>query len=286
MGDRSPPDPSLPARSPEPAPEGLPVVVKLGGSILTRKQQAERLRPKLLTRLAKEVASSRPQPLVLLHGAGSFGHPAARRWGLAQAPASGNSRRERARGAAIVQSEVRRLHAKLLAALLEAGADPISIPVSTHAENRAGALVRFDDEPFRRSLSLGGMPVSFGDVVPDSEWGYSILSADTIAVALTRSIGAERVIFVSDVPGVFLDPRRRGPIHPQITPEVVRELSVGGPSTDVTGGILGKARSMLEVAALGVDAALISGLSDGALSRAIRGEAVYGSWAKAASPTT
>jgi isopentenyl phosphate kinase len=285
MGDRSPLDPSAATVPQNPPSRGPPVVVKLGGAILTRKRQAERLRPKLLARLAQEVAASRPRALVLLHGAGSFGHPAAQRWGLAGPPAIGSSPRERVRGAAIVQAEVRRLHARLLAALLDAGADPISVPISTHAENRAGVLARFDDAPFRRSLALGGMPVSFGDVVPDSEWGYSILSADTVAVALVRSIGAQRVIFVSDVPGVFLDPHRRGPVRPEITPQVVRELADGEPSADVTGGILGKARAMLEIAGLGVDAALISGLSDGALSRAIRGEAVYGSWAKAASPT-
>ena len=43
--------------------------------MLTRKRQAARLRPKVLHRLASELAAPGHPPFVLLHGAGSFGHP-------------------------------------------------------------------------------------------------------------------------------------------------------------------------------------------------------------------
>ena len=60
-----------------------PVVVKLGGSLLTRKREVEKLRPKVIERIAKELAEDAGVPVVLLHGAGSFGHPGALRFGLA-----------------------------------------------------------------------------------------------------------------------------------------------------------------------------------------------------------
>ncbi|MCI4360057.1 MAG: isopentenyl phosphate kinase family protein [Thermoplasmata archaeon] len=261
----------------------LPVIVKLGGSVITRKREVERVRPKILVRLAEEVAENPTVPIILLHGAGSFGHPAAARWGLARPPAAGATSRDRRRGAAIVGAEVRRLHGKVLAALLDAGADPISVPASALAENHEGRLVRFAHAPFARALESGGMPVSFGDVVPDSAWGFSILSADTIALELARTHGASRVVFVSDVPGVLRDPLHGNEIVRELTAETADALQSSERAPDVTGGIAGKVRAMLEIAALGVDAGLISGLSDGALSRAIRGEAVYGSWAKTAS---
>ncbi|HEV2167181.1 MAG TPA: isopentenyl phosphate kinase [Thermoplasmata archaeon] len=260
-----------------------PVLVKLGGSIITRKREVERVRPKILARLAQEIAENPGVPVVVLHGAGSFGHPGAKRWGLASAPIPGTSRRERVRGAAIVQAEVRRLHGAVLAALLHSGADPISVPASTLSENRSGHPTRLDPSPFARALSLGAMPVSFGDVVPDADWGFSILSADAIALALAIALRPARVVFVSDVPGVFRDTRRSRQIHAELTPEIAAGLAPTSGGPDVTGGIAGKVRAMLEIARVGVDAGLISGLSDGALSRAIRGEAVYGSWAKAAS---
>ena len=261
-----------------------PTIVKLGGSILTRKRGHSRLRPKLLDRLAREIAAA-STPVVLLHGAGSFGHPEAKRWGLAQPPAAGGSPKDRARGAAIVAREVRRLHAAVLAALSEHSASPWSIPAATISVQSAGRLSRFDDRPVREALERALMPVSFGDVVPDSEWGFSILSADTLAVELCGRLGARRVVFVSDVDGIY-DPdspgRRR--VVESITPDLAQRLATTGRGPDVTGGIRGKANAMLAIAALGIDAALISGLKDGTLSRALEGETVYGSWAKAAPP--
>ncbi len=258
-------------------------VVKLGGSILTRKQQAERLRPKILTRLAQEIAEG-TGPIVLLHGAGSFGHPGAVRFGLAELPANPSSLRERVRGAAIVSAEVRRLHLAVLRALVASGARPWSVPAATIASNDAGRIAAFDPAAFAESVTAGFVPVSFGDVVPDRSWGRSILSADTIAVELARTLPVRRVIFVGDVPGV-LEP---GALHRQvIIPEVSRELMerlshrTSGP--DVTGGIRGKARAMLAIAELGADAGLISGLKDGLLSRALRGEPATGSWVRATS---
>jgi len=270
---RHAPDPSVPV-----------VIVKLGGSVITRKREVERLRPKVLARLAQEVAAVDDRRVVLLHGAGSFGHPGAKRFGLAVPPGIGASGRERARGAAIVAAEVRRLHLSVLRELVRAGGAPASVPMATHARNRAGELVHLDPTPVTAALEGGFLPVSFGDVVPDEAWGSSILSADTIAVALVPALGAERVVFVSDVEGILEGPAgpRRHPVR-EVTAETVAALTPAAGSADVTGGIRGKATAMLAIAAAGADAGLISGLSDGAVSRAIRGGMEYGSWARARS---
>ena len=276
----------------EPAPPGVAggrerasalTIVKLGGSIITRKQQAERLRPKILARLAEEIVEG-DRPTVLLHGAGSFGHPGAVRFGLANAPTDPSKRLERARGAAIVSAEVRRLHLAVLRALVDAGARPWSVPAATIAENDGGRFGSLQHGPFQESIDAGLLPVSFGDVVPDRRWGRSILSADTIAVELTRSLPVQRVLFVSDVPGI-LEPgaRPKEVLIPEVTDAVLERLSPRAAGPDVTGGIRGKAAAMLEIGRLGADAGLISGLKDGLLSRALRGEPVPGSWVRATS---
>ncbi len=221
-------------------------------------------------------------PMVLLHGAGSFGHPGARQFGLAKAPEPGASSSRRGRGAAIVSGEVRRLHLAVVRELIRAGTSPWSIPVANHAMNREGRLVTLDAAPFREALGRGLLPVSFGDVVPDESWGWSILSADTIAVVLAKELAARRVLFVSDVPGILaLSTGRRPTVIPDVTDAVVEGLRGVGRGPDVTGGIRGKAEAMRAIAEAGVDAGLISGLKDGELSRAVRGEFVYGSWAHA-----
>ncbi|MGA8274889.1 MAG: isopentenyl phosphate kinase [Thermoplasmata archaeon] len=262
-----------------------PFVVKLGGSVITRKREVERVRPKILRRLAEEVGSVPDTPIVLLHGAGSFGHPGARKFGLAKAPEAGASPSRRGRGAAIVSGEVRRLHLAVVRELIRAGVSPWSVPLANHARNREGLLVALDSAPFRGALAAGLLPVSFGDVVPDERWGWSILSADTIAVTLAKELGARRVVFVSDVPGILAPSTGGRPaVVAEVTDAVVEGLRRVGSGPDVTGGIRGKAEAMRAIAEGGVDAGLISGLKDGELSRALRGEFVYGSWAHARPP--
>jgi len=258
------------------------VVVKLGGSVITRKKEVERLRPKVLERLAHELARPSAARLVVLHGAGSFGHPGAHRFGLARSPAAGDSADRRARGAAIVASEVRRLHVLVLRALVHAGLTAVSVPAATHARNRAGQLASFDEVPFSDALTRGLVPVSFGDVVPDDDWGSSILSADTIATVLAARLHPQRVVFVSDVVGILEGPLgRKRSVVAEVTEATIAALRPTAGAGDVTGGIRGKAEAMRAIARAGTDAGLISGLTDGALERAIRGEAVYGSWAHA-----
>jgi isopentenyl phosphate kinase len=257
-------------------------VVKLGGSVLTRKREVERVRPKVLARLAAEIAAADSPTTIVLHGAGSFGHPGAVRFGLAGAPAPSQSPLERARGGAIVAAEVRRLHLAVLRELVHAGAAPASVPMATHARNREGALSELEAAPFAAALGRRLLPVSFGDVVPDEAWGASILSADTIALALVRALPVGRVVFVSDVPGIWEGPPGgRRPVVPEVTEAVVERLRPTPGVPDVTGGIRGKALAMRAIASAGADAVIISGLKDGELSRAIRGENVYGSWAHA-----
>ncbi|MGA7922763.1 MAG: isopentenyl phosphate kinase [Thermoplasmata archaeon] len=277
-------------------PNSGPVLVKLGGSVITRKQGESALRPKILARLAEEIASVKDVPVVLLHGAGSYGHPGAARWKLSTAPETDGETPpasdhlpsvplSRARGASIVQYEVRRLHGSVLQTLLDHGVTPWSTPAATIARNRAGELVAFDELVIRDALDRNVVPVTFGDVVPDELWGFSILSADTIAVDLVTKLQPRRVVFVSDVPGI-LDPAggQRPSVIPEASPALLERLKAPAGTADVTGGIRAKLRAMLAISALGVDAGLISGLSDGTLSRALRGEKVYGTWAEGISP--
>jgi len=218
----------------------------------------------------------------VLHGAGSYGHPGAVRFHLAEPPGAIPAH-ERTRGAALVSAEVRRLHGAVLRALLDRGVNAWSVPPATVARQKAGVLTGVDPAAFTDALDRGLVPVAFGDVVPDADWGSSILSADTLALALAPPLHARRVLFVSDVDGVLRYPPGhpgRPEVYPTVDAAILAALHPSRGAPDVTGGIRGKVRTMLELAALGVDAGLISGLRHGALHRAVRGESVYGSWSK------
>ncbi|MFQ5350226.1 MAG: uridylate kinase, partial [Thermoanaerobaculia bacterium] len=60
-------------------------LIKLGGSLITDKRRPGRSRRQVIARLAGEIAAAagrRPGGLIVGHGRGSFGHPAAARHGV------------------------------------------------------------------------------------------------------------------------------------------------------------------------------------------------------------
>jgi len=255
------------------------LAVKFGGSVITRKKETSALRPKVLSRLAVELhdgweKGGRP-PLVVIHGAGSFGHPWAKKWALNRPPPS--PRNGRGRGAAITGYHVRTLHVEVLRALLDAGLPAQSIPPASIAMNEKGEFASLEIKPFQEALSRGTVPVTCGDVVPDTSWEFSILSGDTIMLELSRKLPIKRAVFVSDVDG-FLEPDDMRKVIPRVTEESLSRLKADSKTPDVTGGIVGKAAKMVEMGAIGVHAGLINGLRVGRLERAAGGEDVYGSW--------
>jgi isopentenyl phosphate kinase len=264
-------------------PSKPPIVVKLGGSVLTRKGETRRARPKVIQRLATEIARAHRDdhiPLVVVHGAGSFGHHHAHRYGLSEAPRPGEPPAGRDRGAALTSWSVRDLHQSVLRALLDTGLPAFSVPPFPLMENRQGGPTDIPLGPFQRLLSRGGVPVTYGDVVLDGAWGFSILSGDTLVGALARGLRSPRALFVSDVPGVLED-LKPGParVLRTLSESTLEHLAPSRSVLDVTGGLAGKVQVMLALGREGILCGLLSGLTPGLLLRALKGEEVYGSWA-------
>ena len=119
------------------------VLVKLGGSLITRKDRPDTPRLEVIDRLAREIAEAWPGlegGLVLGHGSGSFGHAAAHEFGLLGDGASGRAPNgssegvaQIARGAPHVQRKAAELHALVMAALREADLPAFSIAPSSAA---------------------------------------------------------------------------------------------------------------------------------------------------------
>ncbi|MFQ6130038.1 MAG: kinase, partial [Candidatus Hadarchaeaceae archaeon] len=60
-----------------------PLIVKFGGSVITDKRRRFAVKQATLRRLARELAAAKG-PLVLVHGGGSFGHPMASKYKIAE----------------------------------------------------------------------------------------------------------------------------------------------------------------------------------------------------------
>lgn len=247
--------------------------MKLGGSVLTDKTRYATARPDVIARLAKELASA-PGPLVIVHGAGSFGHVLAREHRLAEGDDGDMARR---RAFARLLADVRRLDAMLCDALLDAGVMALPIPTFALGRTLKGDILHFPSHALRKWLLMGYTPVVPGDGVPDAFRKFGILGGDPLMLALAREMRPSRVLFVTNVDGVF----DRDPLdaHARLLPTVAaHDAPEAGDAVapDVTGGMGAKLGYAREIARLGLRVEMVNGLAPGRVADALHGRPTVG----------
>lgn len=249
------------------------MVLKLGGSVITIKEEPLTPREGEIRRLAGEIAEV-SERLILIHGGGSYGHPLANRYEIA-----GGYRREgQLLGFAETHQVMVRLNTLLVEALLKAGVAAMGVSPSTFIITEGGRIRVMELEVLRRMLKMGLTPVLYGDAVLDEELGFTILSGDHLASRLAVELKARRLIYGVDVDGVYTsDPKKGGGrLLERVTPSALGELRMESSAIDVTGGMKRKVKEALEAAAKGVEVLIVNASKRGVILRALRGERVKG----------
>ncbi len=214
-------------------------ILKIGGSVITDKgaddgaAKVDRIR-----RIADEIAGFTGK-LVIVHGAGSFGHPQVKRFGL--------TGKFDHKGSIITHMSVRELNTIVVSALNSAGVIALPLHPMACAISCNGRILNMFTDPLERMLDNGFVPVLHGDMVMDTELGISVLSGDQIVPYLALRLNASRVGIGSAEEGV-LD--NTGKLIPFISNENFNNIKayLGGSSNiDVTGGMLGKVLELLKL---------------------------------------
>ena len=253
-------------------------LIKLGGSLITEKRRPGRARRTVIARLAGEIADAsaeRPRRLIVGHGSGSFGHPAAARHGVHRGAAGGGA----PAGVAETQARAATLHRLVVDALLAKGAAPFSLAPSSYMSAASGRPVGLSLEPLLRALEMGLLPVTYGDVVLDRRQGFAICSTETVFGALVRALGrrgrrVSRVLWLGETDGVY---DADGSLVPEVTAANlgrVRAATGGAAGTDVTGGMRHRLETAAALARLGVESWILDGREPQRLARALAGRRV------------
>ena len=252
------------------------VVLKLGGSAITFKEEPMRADEEAIMRLAEEIASSGVRRLIIVHGGGSFGHPLAYKYRIHE----GLKGDWQLRGLAETHEAMEELNKLVVEALLAQGLPAVPIPPIACFITEAGRIKRAFIEPVRAVLALRAIPVLYGDVVLDEAQGFAILSGDQIVAYLALALKASRVILGLGVDGVFTSDPLRHPdarLIERLRPEDIRALGAGGSmAMDVTGGMGKKLEEMAPVASAGISVLFVNAKKPGLILRALRGEKVRG----------
>lgn len=214
-----------------------------------------------------------PEGLLVVHGAGSFGHIMAKRHGLHK----GLRRKAQLGYVAAVQRDVRELNLKVLEALIDSGISAASVPPASSSTFDNGSVVDFSKDKYASLLDIGLTPVTFGDVVPDLSMGFSICSGDLMMLELAKAFRPRLAVFCADVDGVFdRDPKAQdgAELLRVVDGSALEGFSGQSANADVTGGMKGKLGRMLAIAAHCEKCMIVNGNVRGRLESALRGEDV------------
>jgi isopentenyl phosphate kinase len=219
-------------------------ILKLGGSVITDKRADCAVNKEQLASVASAIAGAPPGGILVIHGAGSCGHPEARRYRLDAGAKAGETE-----GIFVTHRAVSSLNDEVVRALREKGVPAIGVhPLHTGIADN-GRLVGFETRHLETMLALGMVPVIHGDVVMDLARGACIVSGDQLVRYLAVGLSIRRVGLATDVPGVLDE----GRVVPGISKSTVSGLHIGSSThTDVTGGMRGKIDELLGLADAGI----------------------------------
>ncbi|XP_068674230.1 uncharacterized protein [Montipora foliosa] len=222
------------------------VIVKLGGCAVTHKGNFETVKHEAIEAAAKVVKEIKGKCIVI-HGAGSFGHFQAHEYGTANGFSEDHDKS--CIGFAKTRQSVTKLQHMITEVFIANGIPAVGISPCGSWLTGGGVVTRSAVQPLVELIAEGFVPILHGDCVLDSEQGCAILSGDKIIEKLVEELHPSRVVFLTDVDGIYDKPPsnegatllRRVSVKPNGKLTIAIETSAL--THDVTGGVWEKLRT-------------------------------------------
>ena len=225
------------------------ILIKLGGSLITNKKSSQ---PECRIELIKYVAniiSKSDKKFIIVHGAGSYGHPIAKKYKINKGLDGSYEQKEAINTA---RMQVRELNEIVCSEMekVELKCESV-IPSNTMEIDNEDNILNFPKNDFDKILSKGKVALTFGDIVKNNENDVRILSGDTILLKLSQIYKPKKTFFIMEYPGVVKGNLKSEnlEIYEEINSEFTSKISIVNEENrpDVTGGLLKKIECALEI---------------------------------------
>jgi isopentenyl phosphate kinase len=256
-------------------------ILKIGGSSVTEKGSNKcRARTEVIRRIADEIRKAKSEKefrLVVVHGAGPFGHRLVTDYKIKNGVKTGRD----VEGFVRTHNSMEDLNKVFMDIFREQGLLGFPIQTSACVMQDGKKIAKFDTEIIERLIRTGSgiTPILYGDMVIDKKLVASVVSGDAIVPYLAKKLKASRVFMGTDVDGIFTaDPKldKNARLIERIDRGNFNEIlkSVGGATTvDVTGGMRGKLLQ-LRGALKGIDTIIFDITKEGNTYKALIGQKI------------
>ncbi|MGZ5502292.1 MAG: isopentenyl phosphate kinase [Halobacteriota archaeon] len=233
------------------------ILLKIGGSVLTDKARASTVRKDFVRMVAQQIANAKRDDLVLVHGAGSFGHPQAAAY-LSKGRSISDAWKTHRAVSSLNTLFINELHSQSVPALPIHPLDSITLD--------GGRIAHFDMAVLGLMLENDIIPVLHGDIVLDSADGFNILSGDQIVAFLAQKMQPEKIGIGTDVDGIIYKGEKISHLNANEFENYRKEI-VGSSVVDVTGGMLRKVSELVEIAKAGIQSEIFNATRSGNIAK-------------------
>ncbi|HET8793347.1 MAG TPA: isopentenyl phosphate kinase [Nitrososphaeraceae archaeon] len=234
------------------------VIIKLGGSVITFKEKSLSANIKAIEDISK-ILKRIENPMILIHGGGSFGHYWSVKFDMHTKPAKYDPH-----GISKVHTSMLTLNKIILDILEDDGLNLYGISPSSFLKN--GKLDTFKVKELKKMTEHNIIPITYGDIVHIFNNKYFILSGDVLMTTLSKILKPSKIIFTLNVDGLY---------NNTIDKKIIKEVNFGSKVklqkqtnfqndiniADVTGGIKRKVEEAKKISREGLDVIFLNGLN-------------------------
>ena len=234
------------------------ILVKLGGSIITNKEKPLSPRKKAIENLCKCLKKV-DEPLVIIHGGGSYGHYWSVKYDMHTKPQKNDMK-----GVSIVKNSMIELDKIILDLFLKSGLKPYSLPPTDFMSGNKPISKKVKE--IEKIAKSGLIPITYGDALWFGQNKTYILSGDKIMTHLSKILKPRLSVFALNEDGVYSDLKSKKLIY-----ELKSELpKFSQNKMDVTGGMTRKVEEATRIAKMGIDVFFVNGNKPERIVKAVK----------------
>ena len=240
------------------------ILIKLGGSIITNKEKPLSARRKTIDNILNQIKRIR-EPMILVHGGGSYGHYWSVKYDMHTKPAKYDMR-----GVSIVKNSMIDLNKIILDSAVKNRINAYCLPPTDFMNG---------NKPIKNKIltineiaKSGLTPVTYGDALWFGKKKSYILSGDIIMTVIGKILKPRLSVFVLDVDGVYSNTKSKKLIH-----DFKKEKPVISKNKiDVTGGMTRKITEATNMSKSGLKVFFVNGNKPKRILDAVSGKKFEG----------